>query len=59
MSFRDLPAMKTMDRRGPSRTFLLEAGLGDSVTDPIVRAGERSLLEYEKHWPFMRSRRPY
>jgi L-ectoine synthase len=48
---RKLEDVKTVEwGNGLSRRFLLEAdGMGYSLTDTIVRAGTRSLLEYKRH----------
>jgi L-ectoine synthase len=51
MIVRQLTDVKTVDwGNGLSRRFLLEAdGMGYSLTDTVVRAGTRSLLEYKRH----------
>lgn len=51
MIVRSLSQVKTVEwGNGLSRRFLLEAdGMGYSLTDTIVRAGSRSLLEYKHH----------
>ena len=51
MLIRKLDEVKTVEwGNGLSRRFLLEAdGMGYTVTDTIVRAGTKSLIEYENH----------
>jgi L-ectoine synthase len=51
MIIRKLADVKTVEwGNGVSRRFLLEAdGMGYTVTDTIVNAGTKSLLEYEHH----------
>ncbi|KAA0680606.1 ectoine synthase [Roseomonas genomospecies 6] len=51
MIVRHLSDVKTVEwGAGLSRRFLLESdGMGYSLTDTIVRAGTRSLLEYKRH----------
>jgi L-ectoine synthase len=51
MLIRKLGEVKTVEwGNGVSRRFLLEAdGMGYTVTDTIVNAGTKSLLEYENH----------
>ncbi|MFJ8843683.1 ectoine synthase [Streptomyces cyaneofuscatus] len=51
MIVRSLENVTTVDwGNGLSRRFLLETdGIGYSVTDTIVRAGTKSLLEYRRH----------
>jgi len=51
MIVRNLSEVKTVEwGNGLSRRFLLEAdGMGYSLTDTIVRAGTRSLIEYKNH----------
>jgi L-ectoine synthase len=48
---RKLDDVKTVEwGNGLSRRFLLEAdGMGYTVTDTIVRAGTKSLIEYKNH----------
>jgi L-ectoine synthase len=48
---RKLDEVKTVEwGNGLSRRFLLEAdGMGYTVTDTIVRAGTKSLIEYKNH----------
>ena len=51
MLIRKLGEVKTVNwGNGLSRRFLLEAdGMGYTVTDTIVAAGTRSLIEYKNH----------
>ncbi|MEU4569791.1 ectoine synthase [Micromonospora sp. NPDC023956] len=51
MIFRTLDTVKAVEwGNGVSRRFLLaDDGLGYTVTDTIVRAGTKSLLEYRNH----------
>ena len=51
MLIRKLDEVKTVEwGNGLSRRFLLEAdGMGYTVTDTIVKAGTKSLLEYKNH----------
>lgn len=51
MIVRSLSDVKTIEwGNGLSRRFLLQAdGMGYSLTDTLVRAGTRSLLEYKRH----------
>ncbi|HEY3144524.1 MAG TPA: ectoine synthase [Acidimicrobiales bacterium] len=51
MIVRQLEAVTTVEwGNGLSRRFLLETdGMGYTVTDTIVRAGTKSLLEYRHH----------
>ena len=51
MLIRKLEDVKTVEwGNGLSRRFLLEAdGMGYTVTDTIVHAGTKSLLEYKNH----------
>ena len=51
MIIRKLEDVKTVEwGNGLSRRFLLEAdGMGYTVTDTIVRAGTKSLIEYKNH----------
>lgn len=51
MIIRRLSDVKTVEwGNGLSRRFLLRAdGMGYSLTDTVVRAGTRSLLEYRNH----------
>lgn len=51
MIVRAIDDVKTVEwGNGLSRRFLLEAdGMGYSLTDTLVRAGTRSLLEYKRH----------
>ena len=51
MLIRKLSDVKTVEwGNGLSRRFLLEAdGMGYTVTDTIVRAGTKSLIEYKNH----------
>ena len=51
MIIRKLDEVKTVEwGNGLSRRFLLEAdGMGYTVTDTIVNAGTKSLLEYKNH----------
>ncbi|WP_342235478.1 ectoine synthase [Inquilinus sp. OTU3971] len=51
MIIRRLSDVKTVEwGNGLSRRFLLNAdGMGYSLTDTVVRAGTRSLLEYRNH----------
>jgi L-ectoine synthase len=51
MIVRKLDEVKTVEwGNGLSRRFLLEAdGMGYTVTDTIVAAGTRSLIEYKNH----------
>lgn len=51
MIIRKLDDVKTVEwGNGLSRRFLLEAdGMGYTVTDTIVRAGTKSLIEYKNH----------
>jgi L-ectoine synthase len=51
MIIRELSEVKTVEwGNGLSRRFLLEAdGMGYSVTDTIVNAGTKSLIEYKNH----------
>ena len=51
MLIRKLDEVKTVNwGNGVSRRFLLEAdGMGYTVTDTIVTAGSKSLLEYQNH----------
>jgi L-ectoine synthase len=51
MLIRKLAEVKTVEwGNGQSRRFLLEAdGMGYTVTDTIVKAGTKSLIEYENH----------
>jgi L-ectoine synthase len=51
MLIRKLSDVKTDEwGNGLSRRFLLEAdGMGYTVTDTIVRAGTKSLIEYKNH----------
>lgn len=51
MLIRKLDEVKTVEwGNGLSRRFLLEAdGMGYTVTDTIVRAGTKSLIEYRNH----------
>jgi len=51
MIVRQLSDVKTVEwGAGLSRRFLLESdGMGYSLTDTVVRAGTRSLLEYKRH----------
>ena len=51
MLIRKLTDVKTVEwGNGLSRRFLLDAdGMGYTVTDTIVRAGTKSLIEYKNH----------
>ena len=51
MLIRKLSDVKTVEwGNGLSRRFLLEAdGMGYTLTDTVVRAGTKSLIEYENH----------
>ncbi len=51
MLIRELDNVKCVEwGNGLSRRFLLEAdGMGYTVTDTIVRAGTKSLIEYKNH----------
>ena len=51
MLIRKLDEVKTVEwGNGLSRRFLLEAdGMGYTVTDTIVNAGTKSLIEYKNH----------
>ena len=51
MLIRKLSDVKTVEwGNGLSRRFLLESdGMGYTVTDTIVRAGTKSLIEYKNH----------
>jgi L-ectoine synthase len=51
MIIRKLDDVKTVEwGNGLSRRFLLEAdGMGYTLTDTIVRAGTKSLIEYRNH----------
>lgn len=51
MIIRKLSDVKTVEwGAGLSRRFLLESdNMGYSLTDTVVRAGTRSLLEYKRH----------
>ena len=51
MLIRKLDEVKTVEwGNGLSRRFLLDAdGMGYTMTDTIVRAGTKSLIEYENH----------
>jgi L-ectoine synthase len=51
MLIKELDKVKTVEwGNGLSRRFLLEAdGMGYTVTDTIVRAGTKSLIEYRNH----------
>ena len=51
MLIRKLDEVKTVEwGNGLSRRFLLEAdGMGYTVTDTIVNAGTKSLIEYQNH----------
>lgn len=51
MLIRKLSDVKTVEwGNGLSRRFLLDAdGMGYTVTDTIVRAGTKSLIEYKNH----------
>jgi L-ectoine synthase len=51
MIIRNLDEVKTVEwGNGLSRRFLLEAdGMGYTMTDTIVRAGTKSLIEYRNH----------
>ena len=51
MIIRELSEVKTVEwGNGLSRRFLLESdGMGYSLTDTIVNAGTKSLLEYKHH----------